>query len=88
MAHELSSRGSRALEHGVNSCVTRAHLLRIMWDLPGSGIEPCLLHWQVDCTTEPPGKPELLLLHYVNKTKLYRASKCLSSYITKYPVDV
>ena len=29
-----------ALEHRLNSCGSQAQLLRSMWDLPGSGIEP------------------------------------------------
>ena len=36
----LSSGGSWALEHWLNSCGTHACLLHGMWDLPGPGIEP------------------------------------------------
>ena len=36
------------LEHRVNSCETRASLLCGTWDLPGPGLNLCLLHWQVD----------------------------------------
>ena len=39
----LSICGSRALEHRLGSCGTRAYLLLGMWDLPGSGIEPMSL---------------------------------------------
>ena len=41
-------------------------LLQGMWDLPGPGIKPFPLHWQVDCYTldppSPPGKSLGLLL--------------------------
>ena len=36
----FSSCGSRALEHRFSSCGARAQLLRGMWDLPGTGLEP------------------------------------------------
>ena len=36
----FSSCGSWALEHRLNSCDTRAYLLRGMWDLPRPGLEP------------------------------------------------
>ena len=39
-AHGLSSCGSRAPGHRLNSCSMRALLLPSMWDLPGPGIEP------------------------------------------------
>ena len=42
-AQDFSSGGSRALEHRLSSCGTRAQLLCGMWDLPGSGIEPTSL---------------------------------------------
>ena len=53
----LSSRGSQALGHRLNSCA-RAQLLCGVWDLPRSGTEP----WSPALaggffTTEPPGKP-------------------------------
>ena len=44
----LSSCDSRALECRLSSCGARAQLLRSMWDLPGLGLEPVSLHWQVD----------------------------------------
>ena len=48
-ARGLSNRGSQALEHRLNSCGAGGLLLRGMWDLPASGIEPgCLLHRQAD----------------------------------------
>ena len=35
----LSSCGSGALEHRLNSCGAQAYLLHSMWDLPEPGIE-------------------------------------------------
>ena len=57
-ARGLSSCGSRALEHRLNSCRPQALLLLGMWDLPGSEIEPVspALAGRF-FTTEPPGKP-------------------------------
>ena len=53
----LSSCGSRALEHRLGSCGTRAQLLRGMWDLPGPGIEPASPALAGGfLTTVPPGK--------------------------------
>ena len=41
--------GSRALEHRLNnSCGAQTRLLHSTRDPPGSGMEPCLLHWQAD----------------------------------------
>ena len=61
VAHGFSSRGSRALEHRLNSCGAWAWLLQGMWELPRSGIKP-ISPALVDgfFTTEPPGKPYLL----------------------------
>ena len=39
-AGALSSCGSRAAEHRLRICDTRAQLLRSMWELPRPGIEP------------------------------------------------
>ena len=47
-AHRLSSCGPQALEHGTGNCGPWAWLPPGVWDLPGSGIRLCLLHWQVD----------------------------------------
>ena len=44
----FSSWGSRPLEHKFNSCGSWAYLLCSTWDLPGSGLNPRLLHCQVD----------------------------------------
>ena len=50
--------GSQALEHRPNSCSTWAQLLRSMWDLPRSGIEPVSSALAGGFfTTEPAGKP-------------------------------
>ena len=57
MARGLSGFGSWALEHRLNGCGSRVHLLHGMWDLPGSGIHP--LPPAVAggfFTTEPPRK--------------------------------
>ena len=50
--------GSQALERGLNNCGTQASLLRGVWNLPGSGIEPVspALAGRF-FTTELPGKP-------------------------------
>ena len=54
---ELSSCGSRALEHRLNSYGAWAQLLHGMWDLPGWGIKPTppALAGRF-FTPEPPGK--------------------------------
>ena len=53
----LSSCGSRALEHRLSSCGTRAELLHGMWDVPGPGLEPVSLALAGGfVTTVPPGK--------------------------------
>ena len=46
----------------LSSCGSRAHLLRIMWDLPRPGLEPAspALAGRLS-TTVPPGKPHHLL---------------------------
>ena len=36
----MSSCGSWTLEHGLSSCGPWAQLFRVMWNLPGPGIEP------------------------------------------------
>ena len=58
VAHGISSCGSRALGRRLSSCGARAKLLRGMWDLPGSGLEPVspALEGRF-LTTVPPGKP-------------------------------
>ena len=58
VAPGLSSFGSWALEHRLNSCGAWAYLLRGMWDLPGPGIEPISPALAGGfLTTRPPGKP-------------------------------
>ena len=44
----FSSCDSQALEHRLSSCGARAELLLHMWGLPGAGVGPCALCWQVD----------------------------------------
>ena len=39
---------SQVPEHRLRSCGAQAQLLRGMWDLPRSGLNPCLLHRQGD----------------------------------------
>ena len=58
VARGISSCGSRALGRRLSSCGARAKLLRGMWDLPGSGLEPVspALEGRF-LTTVPPGKP-------------------------------
>ena len=54
----LSSCGSRSLERRLSSCGAQSQLLRSMWDLPGSGLEPVSPALAGGfLTTEPPGKP-------------------------------
>ena len=57
VAHGLRSCGSWALEHRLNICGTRLILLLACGLFLDQGSNPCLLHWQADSTTEPPGKP-------------------------------
>ena len=63
VAHGLSSCGSWALERRLCSCGARARLLRGMWDLPRSGLEPMspTLAGRF-LTTAPPGKPLVYVL--------------------------
>ena len=63
----LSSCGSRAAEHRLRICDTRAQLLRSMWDLPRPGIEPISPALAGDCfTTEPPGKIPTLSITFAS----------------------
>jgi len=53
----------QALEHRLSGCGSWALLLHSMWDLPGSGIKPVSLPLAGGFfTTEPPGKPYMLVL--------------------------
>ena len=62
----LSSWGSQALEHRLNSCGTRVSLLCGLWDLPGSGIKPVSTALADGFfTTEQPEKPWLRFLRKV-----------------------
>ena len=63
----FSSCGSRDLEDGLSRCGTRASLLRGLWDLPRSGIEPVPRALAGGLfTTEPPGKPKPLYFNHGN----------------------
>lgn len=44
----FSSCGLRSLECGLSSCDAWAELPRGVWGIPGPGVDPCPLHWQVD----------------------------------------
>ena len=57
----FNGRGSQALEPRLSSCGPQALFLHDMWDLPGSGMELHLLHWQVDSLPlSHQGSPSLL----------------------------
>ena len=58
-AHGLSSCGSWALEHRLNSYGPKVYLLPGTWELSRSGIKPMFLLWQADSTSEPPEKPRV-----------------------------
>ena len=59
---EVNSYGSWAPEHKLSSCGTQAELLHGMWDLSESGVEPVSPALARGFfTTEPPGKPSLML---------------------------
>ena len=59
----LSSCGSRALGHRLNSCGTQAKFLYGTWDLPRSRIEPVFPALAGGFfTTELPGEPWYMLL--------------------------
>ena len=59
----LSSCGSWALGHRLNSCGARAKFLYGTWDLPRSGIEPVFPALAGGFfTTELPGEPWYMLL--------------------------
>ena len=57
----LTIAASLVAEHRLSNCGSRAQLLRGMWDLPRSGLEPVspALAGRFS-TTAPPGKPRLL----------------------------
>ena len=63
----FSSCGSRDLEAGLSRCGAPASLLRGLWDLPRSGIEP-VPHALAGglFTTEPPGTPRPLYFNHGN----------------------
>lgn len=63
VAHRLSSFCSQVLEHKLSSCCPWASLLRVMWKLPGSGLEPVspALAGRF-FTTKSPEKPQILYL--------------------------
>ena len=57
--------GSWALEHRLCNCGARAQLLCSMWGLFGLGIEPVSLTLTGEpLSTEPPGKPEIIIIFF------------------------
>ena len=60
----LRNGGSRAREHRLSNCSVQAYLSQGMWDIPGPGSEPMApaLAGRF-LTTEPPGKPKVLILN-------------------------
>ena len=46
-AHTAVVNGLLALVRRLTRCGAKASLLLGLWNLPGPGIEPCALHWQV-----------------------------------------
>ena len=66
-AQRVSRCGSRAPGHRLNSCGARGFVAvrpRAMWDLPGSGIEPSLLHQQEDSLpVSHQGSPKRLIFN-------------------------
>ena len=63
----FSSCSPQALGHRLNSCGAHgpscSEACGIFLD---QGSNPCLLHWQVDSTAEPPGKPQHSLLQGIS----------------------
>ena len=60
VAHGLSNCSSKALEHRLSRCGTRAYLLHSMWDVSQPGIKPISLALASRFfTIEPWGKPVL-----------------------------
>ena len=56
-APALGARASVVVAHRLSSCGARVQLLRCMWDLPGSGLEPLSLALAGRfLSTAPPGK--------------------------------
>ena len=52
--------GAQALEClGFSNCGSQASLPLACGILLDQELNPCLLHWQVDPTTEPPGKAQV-----------------------------
>lgn len=57
-ARRYSCCSARALR--VDLVVVYRSLLSPRHVVPDQGSSPCLLHWQADRTTEPPGSPQVL----------------------------
>ena len=83
-AHGLSSCGSRAPGHRLNSCSMRALLLPSMWDLPGPGIEPVSPALAGGfLTAEPQEKPCRWILNHWTTME----AQFLINYISKFLMD-
>ena len=68
--------GYQALEYRLNSCSAQTQVLRSMWDLPRSGIEPMSPALAGGFFTfEPPGKPPKAYLLGQGKLTLYLWSR-------------
>ena len=80
----LSSCGSWALEHRLNSFGARAQLLHSMWNLSGPGIEPVspALAGRF-FTTEPSGKPLSLKSQVMCNLGVSWISKVMPKYLMK-----
>ena len=82
----LTIAASLATEHRLqtrrlSNCGSRAQLLRGMWDLPGSGLEPVspALAGRFS-TTAPPGKPRLASFTYHNAFEILPCC-CVGQYV-------
>ena len=78
-ARGLSSWGSRALEHRLSGCGSRAELLHGMCDLPDQGLNLSLLRWQADSL--PPSTREALYASLFIPTTLsvFSPDHCIST---------
>ena len=69
--------GSRGPEHRLSSCGTQIYLLRGIWDLPGSWIEPVSPALASGFfTTKPSGKPRSSILRTDFLNQNVRLSTC------------
>ena len=84
VACRLSSCDSHALDHGLSSRGSGAWLLWGMWDLPGSEIEPCVLHWQVDpLPLSHEGSPRHLFFTFYGVNFKLRPAPCFNVHLQR-----